>query len=180
MNSYGQTALCRVFPWSRECPGRAAWKVPKLQLCEGRVILRAASFSRCSTGQHKALPALPVQIHTPDVTRSLGEGFQCDFKGPTQNQASTFCAGWGESCAWQKSTEDIPHRLQQGEHKDWDLSLFIYFTTFLLFIVTDGCRVRGAENDAWGFFIFQEATHWKVWNLLCVFTQKFFHKSFLS
>lgn len=32
--------------------------------------------------------------------------------------------------------------------QDWDLSLFIYFTTFLVFIVTDGCQVRGAKNDA--------------------------------
>lgn len=38
MNPYGQTALCRVFPWSRECPGTAAWRVPRLQLCKGRVI----------------------------------------------------------------------------------------------------------------------------------------------
>lgn len=71
--------------------------------CQGCSCAREGSFHEpelpeppsphCSTGHHKALPALPILIHTLNIARSLGEGFQCDFKGPTQNQAGTFCAG---------------------------------------------------------------------------------------
>lgn len=99
------------------------------------------------------------------------KGFSVISRAPLQTRLAPSVLAEGKA---QERAEDIPHCLQQGEHKDWDLSLFIYFTTFLLFIVTDGCQVRGAENDAWGFFIFQEAAHWNVWNLLCVFTQKAF------
>lgn len=99
------------------CPDESIWANCSLQCshaagsaqgqqpggCQGCSCAREGSFHEpelpelpsphCSTGHHKALPALPILIHTPNIARSLGEGFQCDFKGPTQNQAGTFRAG---------------------------------------------------------------------------------------
>lgn len=96
------------------CPDEPIWANCSLQTvpmeqggqsggCQGCSCAREGSFHEpelpelpsphCSTGHNEALLALPVQIHTPDIDTSLGEGFQCGFQGPTQNQAGTLCAG---------------------------------------------------------------------------------------
>lgn len=171
MNPSGQTALCRVFPWIRECPGRAAWRVPRLQLCKGRVIPWAQApratvptlLHRSPRGTAGSERPNPHSRHCQVFRRRVSVWFQGAHLKPSWH---LLCWLKGKLCM---AGTCQGHPWSRENTWAWDLSLFIYFTTFLLFIVTDGCQVREAENDAWGFFIFQEVAHWKVWNLLCVF-----------
>lgn len=173
--------LSAVFPWSRECPGTAAWRVPRLQLCKGRVIPWAwAPGAAVPTLLHRSPQGTASPAHPNPHSKHcqvFGRRVSMWFQG-THSKPGWHFPRWLRGKLRMAGTRNVPrtsHIAWSRENtQDWDLSLFIYFTTFLVFIVTDGCRVRGAKNDAWGFFIFQGAAHWKVWNLLCVFTQMAF------
>lgn len=177
---FGHRALCRVFPWSRECQGGqpgGCWGCScARQGSSHEPELPQLPSPRCCTGH---LQALPLQMHTAGIGSPLGEGFRCDF---TQEQAGTLCAGWGESWALQEPAEDIQHCLEQGEHPGLGfVTIYLFISQhfhYLLWLM--GVGPGGQRMMPEVFFIFQEAAHWFFFFFLYFHSEGFSTKHFCS